>query len=323
VQVSTVEWAGTITGLVALLLLDLTVVVRRPHQPSMSESAAWVAFYVAIAAGFGALINFRYGGRYAAEFFAGWLTEYSLSADNLVVFMILMSRFAVPRAYRTTLLFFGIVLALVMRGGFIAAGAAAVQRFSWIFYLFGAFLLYTAGTVLRHGEDEAEVFPENGLLGWSRRVLPMAPEPAGARLVTRVEGRRVGTPLLSVMIAIGTADLIFALDSIPAIFGLTREPYLIFTVNALALMGLRQLYFLLGGLLDRIAYLSVGLAAVLGFIGVKMLLEAPADNGLPFVNGGQPVGWAPHVPTWLSLTVIVGVLSVTTVASLIKPGKPA
>jgi len=213
------------------------------------------------------------------------------------------------------------VLALVMRGGFIAAGAALISQFSWVFYIFGAFLIYTAVNFLRQGEPDEDDFQENVLIRWSRRALPLSKDFAGARVMIRENGRRLFTPMLIVMIAIGTTDLIFALDSIPAIFGITQEPYLVFTANVFALMGLRQLYFLLGGLLDRLVYLNVGLAAVLGFIGVKLALEALADNNVPFINGGEHVSWAPHIPIWLSLTVILGSLLIATVASVIRSAR--
>jgi len=278
-----------------------------------------VVFYVSLAALFGAGIWLTSGVRYAGEFYAGWLTEYSLSVDNLFVFVVIMSRFAVPRQYQQKVLLIGIVLALVMRGLFIAAGAALIKEFVWVFYIFGAFLIYTAYSLARHGEDQPEDFKENLLIRWSRRALRISPTYDGARMTTtNGNGRRIFTPMLIVMIAIGTTDLIFALDSIPAIFGLTQEPYLVFTANVFALMGLRQLYFLLGGLLDRLVYLSLGLAAVLGFIGVKLVVEALADNNVPFINGGKPVEWAPHIPIWLSLMVIISTLGVATVASLIK-----
>ncbi|HET8660976.1 MAG TPA: TerC family protein [Micromonosporaceae bacterium] len=317
-DVSTTAWVVTLVALTALLLGDLLVVGRRPHEPSMRESLAWVAFYVALAAAFGVWIFVGYGATPAAQFFTGWVTEYSLSVDNLFVFVIIMSRFAVPRQYQQKVLLIGIVLALLMRGAFIAAGAALVREFDWVFYIFGAFLIYTAVKLARHGEDDAGDFKENALVRWSRRALPITRSYNGARMTATVDGRHLFTPMLIVMIAIGTTDLIFALDSIPAIFGITSEPYLVFTANVFALMGLRQLYFLLGGLLDRLVYLSVGLAVVLGFIGVKLVLEALHGNNLPFLNGGRPVAWAPEVPIWLSLTVILSTLVLATVASVLK-----
>jgi tellurite resistance protein TerC len=319
VNVSSLVWAVTLLVLTAVLAVDLLIIGRRPHEPSIRESSLWVTFYVALALLFGLGIWFTAGATPAAEFYTGWLTEYSLSVDNLFVFVIIMSRFAVPRQYQQKVLLIGIVLALVMRGAFIAAGSALISQFSWVFYVFGAFLVYTAINFLRQGEPDEDDFKENLLIRWSRRALPLSRDFGDGRLTTVTEaGKRLFTPLLIVMIAIGTTDLVFALDSIPAIFGITQEPYLVFTANVFALMGLRQLYFLLGGLLDRLVYLNIGLALVLGFIGVKLVLEALHDNEVPFINGGEHVGWAPAIPIWLSLTVILGTLGITTVASLIK-----
>ncbi|MEU1756099.1 TerC family protein [Micromonospora matsumotoense] len=320
-NVSGMVWAGTLVALTAVLLVDLFIIGRRPHEPSVRESSLWVSFYVGLALLFGAGLWVTAGGNVAGQFYTGWLTEYSLSVDNLFVFVIIMARFGVPRKYQQKVLLVGIVLALVMRGGFIAAGAALLAQFSWVFYIFGAFLIYTAINLARQGEPEEDEFKENLLIRWSRRALPISRDYDGAKLTTYQAGRRLFTPMLVVMIAIGTTDLIFALDSIPAIFGITQEPYLVFTANVFALMGLRQLYFLVGGLLDRLIYLSYGLAVVLGFIGVKLVLEALADNNLPFLNGGEPIGWAPHIPIWLSLTVILGCLAVATVASLVKSSR--
>ncbi len=319
-NVSTWVWVVTLIAMTAVLAIDLFVVGRRPHEPSMKEATAWVVFYVALACAFGAWIFFNYGSTYGQEFFAGWVTEYSLSVDNLFVFVIIMTRFRVPRIYQQKVLLIGIVLALIMRGIFIAAGSALVSQFSWVFYIFGVFLIYTAWTLTRHGETGEEDYKENMLIRWSRRVLPISKDYHGSKMTTTIDGRRFFTPMLIVMIAIGTTDLIFALDSIPAIFGLTKEPYLVFTANVFALMGLRQLYFLLGGLLDRLVYLSLGLAAVLGFIGVKLILEALATNNLLFINGGQPFH-VPHISIGVSLGVIIGILAVATVASLIKSSR--
>ncbi|QDY09698.1 TerC family protein [Micromonospora sp. HM134] len=320
-NVSGMVWAGTLVALTAVLLADLFIIGRRPHEPSVRESSLWVSFYVGLALLFGAGLWVTAGGDVAGQFYTGWLTEYSLSVDNLFVFVIIMARFRVPRKYQQKVLLIGIVLALVMRGGFIAAGAALISQFSWVFYIFGAFLIYTAVNLARQGEPEEDEFKENVLIRWSRKALPLSRDYDGAKLTTYEAGRRLFTPMLVVMIAIGTTDLIFALDSIPAIFGITKEPYLVFTANVFALMGLRQLYFLVGGLLDRLVYLSYGLAVVLGFIGVKLVLEALADNNLPFLNGGEPIAWAPHIPIWLSLTVILGCLAVATVASLVKSSR--
>ncbi|MEV4809907.1 TerC family protein [Micromonospora avicenniae] len=320
-DVSGLVWAVTLVALVAVLAVDLLIIGRRPHEPSVRESSLWVGFYVGLALLFGAGLWLFSGPSAAGQFYTGWLTEYSLSVDNLFVFVIIMARFGVPRQYQQKVLLVGIVLALIMRGGFIAAGAALISQFSWVFYIFGAFLIYTAINLARQGEPDEGEFSENVLIRWSRRALPLSRTYDGARLVTHENGKRLFTPLLIVMIAIGTTDLIFALDSIPAIFGITQQAYLVFTANVFALMGLRQLYFLLGGLLDRLIYLSYGLAVVLGFIGVKLVLEALADNNLPFINGGEHVAWAPHIPIWLSLLVIIGTLLVATAASLAKSAR--
>jgi tellurite resistance protein TerC len=321
-DVSTGVWVVTLVVLVAVLAVDLLIIGRRPHEPSIKESSLWVSFYVAIALIFGAAIWATSGATIAGEFYAGWLTEYSLSVDNLFVFVIIMSRFAVPRKFQQEVLLIGIILALVMRGAFIAAGAALISQFAWVFYIFGAFLIYTAINLAREGEMQAEDYKENIVIRYARRALRVSNDYGSGRFTTvNGQGRRMFTPLLIVMIAIGTTDLIFALDSIPAIFGITNEPYLVFTANVFALMGLRQLYFLLGGLLERLVYLSLGLSVILGFIGVKLVLEALADNNVPFINGGEHVGWAPHIPIWLSLTVIIGTLTIATVASLIKSSR--
>ena len=318
-NVSPLVWGITLVVMVAVLLADLLIIGRRPHEPSIKESTIWVSVYVGLAVLFGLGLWATSGPVFAGEFYAGWLTEYSLSVDNLFVFVIIMTRFAVPRHLQQEVLLVGIILALVMRGGFIAAGSALISQFSWVFYIFGAFLVYTAINFARQGEPDEEDFKENIVIRWVRRAVPFSRDFDGAKITTTDSaGKRLFTPMLVVMIAIGTTDLIFALDSIPAIFGVTKEPYLVFTANVFALMGLRQLYFLLGGLLDRLVYLNLGLAVVLAFIGVKLVLEALADNNLPFVNGGEHVGWAPHIPIWLSLSVILGTLLIATVASLIK-----
>jgi tellurite resistance protein TerC len=323
VNVSTWAWIATLVVLGAVLVADLLIIGRRPHVPSVRESTLWVLLYIGLAVIFGlGLLLFR-GAKYGGEFFAGWLTEYSLSVDNLFVFVIIMSRFSVPRQFQQKVLLVGIVLALVMRGAFIAVGAAAIQRFVWVFYLFGAFLIYTAIKLAVGNNSGDEEYRENVLVRWVRRVVPVTDGYGKGTMRTTVDGRRMFTPMLVVMIAIGTTDLLFALDSIPAIFGLTKEPYLVFTANVFALMGLMQLYFLLGGLLDRLVYLGIGLSIILGFIGVKLILEALHENNLPFLNGGEHIGWAPQIPIWLSLLVIIGTLAVTTVLSLLKSRKDA
>ena len=308
---------ATFVGLTVLLLADLAIVARRPHEPSVKEATAWVSFYVALALLFGLLLLAFTNGTYATEFYAGWLTEYSLSVDNLFVFVIIMARFRVPRHLQQEALMVGIIIALVLRGIFILLGAAVIERFIWVFYIFGAFLVYTAINLVRHrGEDED--YEENVFIRRMRKVLPMTEDFKGAKIRVTENGRKLWTPMVIVFLALGTTDLLFALDSIPAIFGLTREPFIVFTANVFALMGLRQLYFLLGGLLKRLVYLSLGLAVILAFIGVKLILEALHENNLPFINGGEHVETVPTIPIWLSLTVILGVLLIATVASLLK-----
>jgi TerC family integral membrane protein len=318
--VETWVWVTTLIVLVGVLFADLFVIGRRPHEPSIRESTLWVCLYVGLALLFGLGIWAVSGPRYAGEFYAGWLTEYSLSVDNLFVFVIIMSRFAVPRQFQQKVLLIGIVLALVMRGLFIALGAALISQFVWIFYIFGLFLLYTAVRLVSHGTEDPSDFKENVLIRAGRRVLRTSSEyDARAHFFTTTpDGKRMFSPLIIVMIAIGTTDLIFALDSIPAIFGLTKEPYIVFAANVFALMGLRQLYFLLGGLLDRLKYLSYGLAVVLAFIGVKLVFEALHSNNVPFINGGQPIKAVPEISIATSLIVIAATLAVTTVASLIS-----
>jgi TerC family integral membrane protein len=310
-QVATFVVLGT------LLLLDLAVVARRPHLPSLRESSFWVGYYVAAAAVFAVLVWLIGGSTAATSFAAGWLTEYSLSIDNLFVFVLIMAQFSVPRGNQQKVLMMGIVLSLVLRGACIVAGAAAIDRFTWIFYVFGGFLIYTATRLPRHSIGASGDYRENVLIRRMRRVLPITDRYDGARLITGVRGRRMLTPMVVVFLAIGSTDLLFAFDSIPAIFGLTQDPFVVFTATLFALMGLRQLYFLLGGLLDRLVYLSTGLAIILGFIGVKLVLEAMHSNQLPFLNDGQPIDAIPVVPIGLSLGVIVLVLVVTTVASLL------
>jgi tellurite resistance protein TerC len=322
-QVSTWVWFATVGVAALFLAVDVFVIGRRPHEPSMRELSAVLAGYVLGALLFGAGVWWFAGARYAGEYYAGWLTEYSLSVDNLFVFILIMARFAVPKALQQSALLVGIILALVLRGAFIAAGAAAIATFSWVFYLFGAFLVVTAVRLARSSGAGAERESHDGethesrLVRLVRRRLPSTQEWHGAHLTVRLGGRRVVTPMLLVLLALGTTDLLFALDSIPAIYGLTSEPYLVLMANIFALMGLRQLYFLIGGLLQRLVYLSVGLSVLLGFIGLKLILHALHENRLPFVNGGHGVGWAPDIPIWVSLVAILGTLTVTTAASLL------
>jgi tellurite resistance protein TerC len=316
-------WIATVAGLLVLLAIDLVIVDRKPHEVTIGEAARWVVFYVACAVVFGLGLWFFAGGQPAGEFFAGYITEYSLSVDNLFIFLVVMGAFKVPAIHQHKVLLIGILLALAMRSIFILLGAAVISNFSWVFYLFGAFLIYTAWTFLKSkSEDEQEEYKENAATRLARKFLPVTEEYHGARSFVKINGKRLVTPMFIVMFAIGTADLLFAVDSIPAIFGLTKEPFLVFSANAFALMGLRQLYFLLGGLLTKLVYLPIGLAAILAFIGVKLVLEALHSNELPFINGGDPIG-VPVPNIALSLAVIVGVLAITTVASLMKSKRDA
>ena len=312
-------WIWWLTGAVtvAVFAFDLLIVGRRPHEPSMRECAVYLSIYVGMAVLFGLGILVTAGGQFAGEFYAGWLTEYSLSVDNLFIFIIIMSKFMVPRELQQFALMIGIVMALVMRAIFIAVGAAAIQNFSWIFYLFGLFLIYTAWKLMKEGGENEDDYEENRLVRWVEKRFPATTAWHGRKILTVENGKRVITPLAIVILTLGTTDLLFALDSIPAIYGLTSEPYLVMTANIFALMGLRQLYFLIGGLLERLIYLSYGLAILLAFIGVKLILEALHLNELPFINGGEHVEWAPEIPIWLSLTVIVGILAGTAVLSLV------
>lgn len=321
-DVSLVTWAVSLGIVAVLLVVDVAVVGRRPHVPTTAECLRHLALYVGLAVLFGVGVLVTSGGQYAGEFFAGWLTEYSLSVDNLFVFMLIMTRFAVPRQYQQTALLVGIVLALVFRTVFILLGSAVVGAFSWVFYLFGAFLVWTAWKVAREGgDDEPEDFHPPLLLRLVQRWFPSTSRYHGGRLVVTEGGRRLITPMLVVLVALGATDLLFAFDSIPALFGLTSEPYLIMMANLFALMGLRQLYFLLGDLLARLVYLSYGLAVLLGFIGVKLVLEALHENDLPFVNGGEPVAWAPEIPIWASLLAIVVILGTTAALSLARAAR--
>ncbi|MGI8577754.1 MAG: TerC family protein [Nocardioidaceae bacterium] len=310
-------WCVTVAVTAGILLFDVVIIGRRPHEPSMKEVGAALAVYIGAAILFGLGVFYFSGAERGTEFFAGWLTEYSLSIDNLFVFIIILSRFAVPRQFQQSALMVGIVLALIMRGIFIAVGAAAINNFSWVFYLFGAFLVYTAVNLANgQGQDERE-YDENRLVKLVQKRLPATPDYNGTKLFAKQNGRRLITPMFVVIVTLGTTDLLFALDSIPAIYGLTSEAYLVLTANIFALMGLRQLYFLIGGLLQRLVYLSYGLAFLLGFIGVKLVLHAMHENTpLAFINGGQWMEWAPDIPIWLSLAVIIGTLLITTVASL-------
>ncbi|MCV7153429.1 TerC family protein [Mycolicibacterium pyrenivorans] len=314
-NVSGLEWGITLAVTIGILLVDVLIFGRRPHEPSRRETGTALTFYIGLAIAFGLWTWFFHGSQYGLEFFAGWLTEYSLSVDNLFIFLIIMASFKVPRIYQQQALLVGIILALVFRGIFIALGALAINQFSWVFYLFGAFLIYTAIKLVRDTEHDDDA--DNSVVRFAQRHLKFTDRWDGLKLWVKENGSRVMTPMFLVIVALGTTDLLFALDSIPAIYGLTREPYLVFTANVFALMGLRQLYFLLGDLLKRLVYLSQGLAFILGFIGIKLLLHALHENELPFINGGEHVP-VPEIPTLASLGVIVVTLLITTAASLYK-----
>ena len=318
-DVSAQIWIITTLAILGLFIFDFFAHVRVPHEPTFRESAFWSAFYIALAVGFGFFVWWHWGGQYGGEYFAGYLTEKALSVDNLFVFTVIMSSFAVPRIYQQKLLLIGIVMALVMRAIFIAIGAAAINAFSWVFYLFGIFLILTAIKIARESghEKEAEQERESRLIKIVRRFVPVTDDYDGDKFLTRIDGRRAATPMMLAFVAIGFTDLLFALDSIPAIYGLTEEPYIVFAANAFALMGLRQLYFLIGGLLDRLVYLSAGLSIILGFIGVKLVLHALHKNSLPFINDGKYVD-VPEISTAMSISVITAILVITTVASLVK-----
>jgi len=303
--------------LIAIIIADLVLAYRRPHIPTTKESALWVSFYVGLALIFAVIMFFVGGAEPAGQFLAGWLTEYSLSIDNLFVFVIIMARFSVPRKYQQEVLMVGIILALIFRGIFIMLGAVVIEQFSAVFYLFGLFLVYTAfNQAFTSHDDEEET--ENKIIRFLRKRIAITDDYDGAKIRTVVDGKKIFTPILIVFIAIGTTDIVFALDSIPAIFGITQSPFIVFAANIFALMGLRQLYFLLGDLIDRLVYLKYGIAFILAFIGVKLFFHALHENELPFINGGEHVTWAPEINTWTSLIVIVSAMAVATIASLLK-----
>ncbi|QOC26892.1 TerC/Alx family metal homeostasis membrane protein [Microbacterium hominis] len=315
-NITPLVWIITIAVTIAFFVWEFFAHVRKPHEPTVGESARWSTFYIGLALLFGVGVGVVSGWTYGGEYFAGYLTEKALSIDNLFVFLIVMTGFAVPKIYQQKVLMIGIVIALIMRGAFIAVGAALIENFSWVFYLFGALLLFLAyRQAFAHGESN----PADGrFMRLVRRVLPVSDEYNGDKLTVVKDGRRFVTPMLLVIVAIGFIDLVFAVDSIPAIYGLTQEAYLVFTANAFALMGLRQLYFLIGGLLERLVYLAQGLAVILAFIGVKLLIHALHKNELPFINGGEHVTIIPEIPIWLSLVVIAATIAVATIASLAK-----
>jgi tellurite resistance protein TerC len=319
VQLALPVWfeIGTYVVLLLILGFDLFLAFKRPHVPSNRESALWIGFYVALALLFAGLMLWLGDAEHSGQFIAGWLTEYSLSIDNLFVFLLIMGRFSVPKRYQQELLMVGIILALIFRGIFIVLGAVIIEQWSWVFYIFGAFLVYTAIQQVRTGPHD-EVARESRMITWVRKRVAITDTFDGAKLRTHIDGKRVFTPVLMVLIALGTTDLVFALDSIPAIFGITQSPFIVFTANVFALMGLRQLYFLLGDLVDRLEYLKYGIAFILLFIGVKLVFHAMHANELPFINGGHGIEWAPEITTWTSLAVIVASMAVAVVASLIR-----
>ena len=318
-DVSLTTWLVTCAVIAAFFVFDFYAHVRTPHAPTLKESGFWSAFYIGVAIIFGFIVMYVWGSPYTGEYFAGYVTEKALSVDNLFIFVIIMASFSVPREFQQKVLLIGIAMALVMRGIFIALGAAAINAYAWVFYLFGVFLIFTAVKLIRdHVSGAAESDKQDSaIIRLVKRVVPTTDEYHGDKLLTKVNGKRFITPMLLTLVAIGFTDLLFALDSIPAIYGLTQEPYLVFTANAFALLGLRQLFFLIGGLLERLVYLSYGLSIILAFIGVKLILHALHENTLPFINDGEHVS-VPEVSTSTSLIVILGVLVVTTVASLIK-----
>ncbi|MBB1056945.1 TerC/Alx family metal homeostasis membrane protein [Dietzia sp. B19] len=313
-------WSLSVGLIVALLLFDYFFHVRKEHIPTLRESAIWSATYVGIAIAFGFLVWIFGGNQMGVEYFAGYITEKALSVDNLFVFLLLLTSFKVPRAGQQKALLFGIVFSIIARTGFIFVGAALLNAFSALFYVFGLFLIVTAGRLL--AEDDEDDDADNVVVRLAKKFIPATDHYDHDKLFTIENGKKVMTPMMIVMVAIGGTDIMFALDSIPAIFGLTQNVFIVFTATTFSLLGLRQLYFLLDGLLDRLVYLKYGLAAILGFIGVKLILHALHENNLPFINQGEHVDVV-EVPTYLSLGVIVAVLVVTVVASLVSPAGKA
>ncbi|MFE5510782.1 TerC family protein [Streptomyces sp. NPDC056529] len=313
-DVSTTMWVLTILGLGALIGADFFI-GRKPHDVSVKEAGIWTIVWIVLAVLFGIGLIFFGNAQASGEFFAGYITEKSLSVDNLFVFVLIMAKFSVPSHLQQRVLLIGVLIALVLRAIFIAAGAAIIASFSWVFYIFGAFLIYTAWKLIQEArsDEEEDEFEENRLLKSVEKKFGVADRYHGTKLFIRANGKRVMTPLMVVMLAIGTTDILFALDSIPAIFGLTQDPYIVFTANAFALMGLRQLYFLIGGLLKKLVHLSYGLSVILGFIGVKLVLHALHESGVH----------VPEISIPVSLAVICGVLIITTITSLIASKRQA
>jgi tellurite resistance protein TerC len=316
-------WYLSVAIISLVVLGDLIYQIKRPHEPSFKEAAIQSTIYVGLALLFTVVVSDVWGGQFGSEYLAGFITEKSLSVDNLFVFLIIFTKFRVPRHLQSEALLVGIILALILRGIFIALGAAAIERFSWVFYIFGAFLVYTAFLLVwdTFKKDEEDKVPGGKVVALIKKRFRTVDEYHGTKLTIIKKGQRYITPLLLVMIAIGFTDILFALDSIPAVYGLTKEPYIVFMANAFALLGLRQLYFLLSGLMERLKYLAVGLSIILGWIGVKLVIHALHKNELPFINGGEYVKTVPEISTELSLGVIVSTLTITTIVSLIATAK--
>jgi tellurite resistance protein TerC len=321
-HVTAAEWLITLGATIAVLLFDLVIIGRRPHMPKVRNCAIALSVYVCLALIFGLWLLHIHEHKYGLQFYAGWLTEYSLSIDNTFIFMIIMSTFKVPKEYQLRALFFGVVFSLTFRGILIVMGGAALQHYIWLYYIFGTFIVYSAVKLARDAKGEPEV--DNAVLRFARNRIGTANSWDGFTPCVRNGSGWVMTPMFIVMVALGATDVMFALDSIPAVYGLTREPYVVFTANAFALMGMRQLYFLLGGLLDRLVYLSKGLALVMFFLGIKLVLHALRENNVPFINGGQHLP-IPKISSPLSLGIIAGTLAVTAVVSLYatRARKPA
>lgn len=310
-------WGLTVVGLVGLLAFDFFAHVRRAHVPTLREAAIWSAGYVGIAVLFGVGMLMFGGVDAGSEYFAGYVTEKALSVDNLFVFLVIMAGFRVPPEDQQKVLLFGIAFALIARTGFIFLGAAFIHTFAWAFYILGLILLLTAGSMLRSASGDEALQADNVVIRLARRIIRTSDHYDGDKLFTMVDGRRAMTPMLLVMVAIAGTDVIFALDSLPAIFGLTRDTYIVFTATAFSLLGLRQLYFLIQGLLDRLVYLSYGLSVILGFIGVKLVLHGLNENNVPFINSAEPVEVV-EIGTGMSLVVIVAVLAITVTVSLLS-----
>ena len=311
-------WELTIALVVALLLFDYFFHIRTAHVPTLAEAARWSAAYIGVAIAFGVAVWVLGGSELGIQYFAGYLTEKALSVDNVFVFLIIMSSFKVPREDQQKALLIGIVIALLARSGFIFAGAALIEHFSWAFYIFGLILLITAGHMLAPEDQRRADDDESTILRMTRRLLPNTGAYDGDKLFTIVDGKRRMTPMVLVIVALGLTDILFALDSIPAIFGLTQDVFIIFTATAFSLLGLRQLFFLVEGLLERLLYLSYGLAAILAFIGVKLVLHALHENNVPLINDGEPVKVI-EISTIQSLVVIIGILLLTVLVSLLSP----